>query len=173
MYFYEDPLYPATVLMSEKIDFPLLKGLSKFYSTKNKDSKRYSRLYSFASQFCEVSASKLVLGNKLIKYYPGQRKKLKKVANDSKKLAKKVRKLHALYKKLWLKERKPFGLEEMDYRFAGLAARLDYCTDTIRAFLKGEIHGIAELQQNIPLDLLKVQDTNTARKLRTKSLSLW
>ncbi len=173
MFFYEDPLYPACCLLPDKNDKALLKGLSKFYGAKSRGNKHYSRLYQMVSLFCEISAGKISLAQGLRKNYPGKRRKLKKSLSEAKKLARKVRKMHALYRRLWLEERKPFGLEEMDYRFAGLAARLDSCADTIRSFMKGKSHGIPELERNAPLELIKVHDTHTARKLRTKCLSLW
>jgi len=171
MYFYEDPLYPAAVLMHEKNDIPLFHGLSKFYS-KTKSSN-FNKLYKFTSLFCEITALKLTIAEKLIKNYPSNRKKLKKVANHLKYLSKKVEKLHSLYRTLWLQERKPFGLEEMDYRLAGLNARIKISSTTIKSYLKGKLNRISELEEKIPLELLKMQDINTARKLRTKSLSLW
>nr|HPN85390.1 family 20 glycosylhydrolase [Victivallales bacterium] len=173
MFFYEDPLTPLCCLIPGKNDRLVMKGMSKFFGCRYHGDSSYSKLYQMASLFCAISSGKIALAQDIKKNYPEKRKKLKKNVSEAKKLAKKLKKFHHLYRSLWLEERKPFGLEEMDFRLAGLSARLEIMADALKSYLKGKIHGIPEFESEAPFKLFKSEDLNTARKLRTKSISIW
>lgn len=50
---------------------------------------------------------------------------------------------------LWLKYAKPFGVEELQFRFAGFIHRLEYQMDKIRRYCTGDIDVIEELEEEV------------------------
>ena len=107
------------------------------------------------------------------KAYAGNcRSKLKKQFKAIPMLQKKIAKFHSLYKKLWLKERKPFGLEVMDSRFATMEARAKTLKESIKNYLACRQDSIPEFELEFPRGLT-AYDLSSFRKLSTRCLSLW
>ena len=55
-----------------------------------------------------------------------------------------------LFRQIWLARSKPFGLERIQVRFAGQAARLEELVVRIQEYLDGEIDSIEELDARLP-----------------------
>lgn len=51
------------------------------------------------------------------------------------------------FRKVWLTENKPFGLEVQEQRFGGLLYRMDMCTKRLQEYLNEEIDCIEELEE--------------------------
>ena len=52
------------------------------------------------------------------------------------------------FRKVWLIENKPFGLEVQEQRFGGLLYRMDMCATRLQDYLNGETDRIEELEEN-------------------------
>jgi hypothetical protein len=88
-------------------------------------------------------------------------------------LAANLAEFHALYKRLWRHERKPFGLEVMDVRIAGVRARVETLRETVQAYLDNEIEAIPEFELPDVREDWRHNDIGSWRKLATRCLSLW
>ena len=58
--------------------------------------------------------------------------------------------VEGLFRQIWLARSKPFGLERIQIRFAGQAARLEELIVRIQEYLDGEIDSIEELDARLP-----------------------
>ena len=172
MLFYDDPL-PAYVERMFQDDTPAkafaeiadeLAGLAAAPAT---DLVRLAELYA------RIIAAKFTLGRRCREAYgKNAPDELQEALDTVPELAANLAEFHALYKRLWRHERKPFGLEVMDVRIAGLRARVETLRETVQAYLDNEIEAIPEF--DLPtLGDWRGGDINTWRKLATRCLSLW
>ena len=58
--------------------------------------------------------------------------------------------LAASFRRMWLSRNKPFGLEVIQIRLAGLSVRFQELSDRLEEFLSGRIAAIDELNANLP-----------------------
>jgi len=64
-------------------------------------------------------------------------------------LIKDYEEIHKLWKKMWLKTYKPFGLESISGRLGHIIVRLEYLIERIEEYLSGSISTIEELDVEI------------------------
>ncbi len=80
-------------------------------------------------------------------YLAGDKKALKKILKKTyKPLKKELEKLYLAFKYQWHVENKPFGFEIQDVRFGGLMLRIEHCRKVLKAYVKGKIKSIPELE---------------------------
>lgn len=134
----------------------VIEGEDKKYFTKAKENISHLRQgqygYIFESGYAlnEVLELKYDMGIRLRKAYQAQDKtELTKCAEDLQKIIKSLERFIASYRKQWLKENKPNGLEIQEIRLGGLKERLIGCKDRLQAYVKGEIEEIPELNETL------------------------
>ncbi len=174
MLFYDDPLYGIVnrMFLNDKISDVYMK-ISKFYKNAEKTADRYSDLFRLASLYSSIISLKFRICMESRNAYASRKKlKLKSQLKELSRLEDKIEKFHKLYRKLWLRERKPFGLEVMDQRFGGMIARVRVMRETLKKYLDGKIGSIPEYELEYP-EGFEFRDIQTYRQLSTRCLSLW
>ena len=80
-------------------------------------------------------------------YNSGNKAALRKMLKDADELKNRIKKLWKAHRVIWLKERKPFGMDVLDLRYAGLLGRLDVFKERVNDYLSGRIPSIPEFEE--------------------------
>ncbi len=176
MIFYDDPLNGTIVSLftgDESAEI-FMDYAEKFkLASKKLQGKSIRDLLKFASLYSQIVSLKISIGVSLRKAYSqNDRKEMKKQIKRIPELSSKLSKAHSIYRKLWLAERKPFGLEVMDSRFATMICRVQALRSSVRDYLKCKTLSIPEFEVSFPEGIHR-DDINSYRKLSTRCLSLW
>lgn len=128
----------------------------KNYFTKAKQAIRHLRkgqygyIFESAYDLNQVLELKYDIGIRLRKAYQAKAKEeLENCAVDLLKIIGMLEKFIVSYRKQWLTENKPNGLEVQEIRLGGLKERLIGCRERLIAYLKGEIGEIPELDEKL------------------------
>jgi hypothetical protein len=144
---YEDPV---TALVSGCENFGQVQDyyqkLSESFYDHGHDNE-FRALFDFAGVFCEYAAIKSSLHGFIKEAYDQndfERLKLglKKIDNAHVK----ARLLKNMYSDLWIKERKVFGLEMIEGRWATQVSRLEFLSQRIQSYLSGAVTRLEELE---------------------------
>ncbi|HCE45374.1 MAG TPA: hypothetical protein DET40_17685 [Lentisphaeria bacterium] len=174
MLFYDDPLYGVINRMfsNDKISDIFWKT-SKFYRKAEAGAGKHSDLFRLAALYSSIIALKFRICMDSRNAYESKKKlRLKTQMKELLRLEKKIEKFHKLYRKLWLRERKPFGLEVIDQRFGGMILRARCMRETLKKYVDGKIKTIPEYELDDP-EGIEFRDVQTYRQLSTRCLSLW
>jgi hypothetical protein len=174
MLFYDDPL-TAHVERMFRDDTPAraFGALADELAAMMPQAEAAGDLLRLAERFARIVAAKFALGRNCRQAYADNAPDaLQEAIAAVPALAADLAEFHTLYKRLWRRERKPFGLEVMDVRIAGLRARIETLRETVQDYLDGEADAIPEFELPTMPDL-RHGDLNTWRKLATRCLSLW
>ena len=99
-------------------------------------------------------------------YKKGNKEYLRNLAeNEIPELINDYKKLHEIWKEMWLKTYKPFGLESISGRMAHLIIRLEYLKERIEAYLSGSISTIEELDFEILEDKKMAMKSNYCKNM--------
>lgn len=111
-----------------------------------------------AKTMADVLAEKVELRIKLDHAY-GERNMdtLKDIPDRAQKVAKLLAALDASYRRMWLRRNKPFGLEVVQVRVAGLIRRHLEVADRVQELVEGRVESIPELEDvpDVPSDVRK------------------
>lgn len=112
-----------------------------------KNAGEFGYLFENLFRLCKVMELKYDLGVRTRKaYLDNDREELQNIANNVyPELIKRLKAFTAGFRKLWLKENKPFGIELHELRLGGLLLRLESCREILLSYLNGEIDKIDEL----------------------------
>ena len=111
---------------------------------------QYGYIFESAYDLNEVLELKYDMGIRLRKAYQEKVKtELENCADDLLKIIGLLEKFIISYRKQWLTENKPNGLEVQEIRLGGLKERLTGCRQRLIAYLNGEIEEIPELDENL------------------------
>jgi len=149
-FLYDDPLLGiyASHALGKKMN-PFYEDLYKKMKLviKNVD-KSNKLLFQYAYAILDCLRFKADIRNEsYLAYRSGKKEKLKDILKDISIVLKKVDILWKTHRKLWLYERKPFGLEVLDLRYSGLIGRLKVMKERISDYLSGKIKDIPELEE--------------------------
>ncbi len=131
------------------------KKMSSHYEYSRDQYKGYPReskwayLYEYAYRAFDYMATKTRIAEMLVPAYKaGDRDALLTIATQLlPELKQKTEALHAWHKETWFKNNKILGWQNLDVRYAGVAARCDTAAMLIKAYLNGEIDAIEELEE--------------------------
>lgn len=150
-FLYDDPLLGiyASHLPAGKRWGPFFEKIFKEVKAKsgkvNKDNKI---LFDYAYALLDLLCIKADIKNiAYAAYQAGNKNKLRAVLKDVRLIAKKTDVLWKAHRAVWLMERKPFGLEVMDNRYAAGIGRCEVMETRIKDYLSGKIDEIAELEE--------------------------
>lgn len=137
-------------------DFTVRDDLSQRYVdvseklAKSINGRKYDYLFDMEKKLLEVLARKCDLGVCLRRaYQTDDRETLGKITEQELPIIKQDLKVFfEAFRTMWLKENKPFGLEVQEQRFGGLLYRMETCEARLRAYLKGEVDKIEELDED-------------------------
>ena len=105
-------------------------------------------LFDYQRQLIKVLYLKCDMGNRLFENYKSKDiEALKRDRDEIRLLADEFAVLHDCLATLWLKNNKPFGLDRLDLRFGGTAARIKRAEMRLNSYLMGEIDCIEELEE--------------------------
>lgn len=152
--FYDDPLLGYATMCSEGLDCGrILLQLSERAASAKPASKIDGKMLKLASLFAKVAGRKFELIRSARKAARAKdRKAMRKLAQEALSIAKDSKAFKALFAKLWMEERKPFGLEIVETRLAGVQSRLETFAQRASAFAKGDLEGVPELEVEKPAD---------------------
>ena len=98
----------------------------------------------------DVLYLKYDMGVRLRKAYQGgDKRELQRCADDLATIVSKLEKFIVSYRKQWLTENKPNGLEVQEIRLGGLKERLIGCGERLNGYLDGETVAIPELEETL------------------------
>ncbi len=133
-----------------------LDGEDKKYFSKAKQAishlrqGQYGYIFENAYALNEVLELKYDMGLRLRKAYQEKDKtELGKCADDLAKIISSLEKFIVGYRKQWLQENKPNGLEVQEIRLGGLKERLIGCRARLIAYINGELEEISELSERL------------------------
>lgn len=117
---------------------------------KSVNGREYDYLFEMTGKLLSALSKKCDLGIRIRKAYRAGDKELMRVLAEKEIPAVKdaVEAFAASFRKLWLRENKPFGLEVQENRMGGLLYRMESCRERILAYLAGEIDKIDELEED-------------------------
>ncbi len=131
-------------------------GEDKKYFSKAKQSishlrnGQYGYVFESAYDLNQVLELKYDMGIRLRKAYQEKDKtELEKCADNMQQIVERLEKFIISYRKQWLIENKPNGLEVQEIRLGGLKERLTGCRERLKAYLNGEIEEIPELGEKL------------------------
>ena len=111
---------------------------------------QYGYVFESAYDLNQVLELKYDMGIRLRKAYQEKDKEeLQNCADDLLKIIGLLEKFIISYRKQWLKENKPNGLEVQEIRLGGLKERLTGCRERLIAYVNGEIEEIPELDEKL------------------------
>ena len=111
---------------------------------------QYDYVFETAYDLNEILQLKYDMGIRLRKAYREKDKaELKSCADDMQKIIVLLEKFIISYRKQWLIENKPNGLEVQEIRLGGLKERLTGCRERVIAYINGEIDSIPELGEKL------------------------
>jgi len=150
MHLYEDPIFGLFSLHNRKHRLK-----AKYEMAFKLASKAYSRagarnreLLNFAKCLADVLRYKADLRNLAReRYLKGNKSGLKRLAATIPGIIAKVCALWKAHRRIWLLERKTFGLETMDLRYGGIIARLKVMKMTLNAYAYGKSASIPEFEE--------------------------
>ena len=146
---FSDPFLGATdpcIKRNFKADY---ESIANKLETAAKTSK-YAYLYENYVALCRALARKHDLGVRTrAAYKSGDREALLAVAEDYTATIAAVEAFEAAFRKLWLTENKPNGLEVNELRLGGLLLRLKNCRERLLAYLAGDKTAVAELDEEL------------------------
>ncbi|MEI7904714.1 MAG: family 20 glycosylhydrolase [Candidatus Firestonebacteria bacterium] len=147
---YEDPLLGLYSLHFGK---HRLRG--KYDKAYRQAGKAYSRatkenrpLFAYARAYADALRIKVDLRNEARSaYLKKNKRKLIALAKSLPGIYGKVETLWNAHRKLWLLEKKPFGLEALDLKYGGVLARLKVMQQTLEAYTAGKTVSIPEFDE--------------------------
>ena len=96
----------------------------------------------------DVLTKKLILRNRLVRgYRSDNRAMLREALALIPETLEACRRLSASFRRVWLRNYKPFGLEVIQIRQAGLIARLEECATVLSDYLDGKTDSIPQLEE--------------------------
>lgn len=108
----------------------------------------YAYLFETSAKLCAMLAVKSTLSAELDRAYKnGDKKELAVCLTKVKKAIKRTEDFTAAIERQWRKESKPFGLEVMQIRMAGVIKRLRYAASELESYLAGHKDKIEELEE--------------------------
>ena len=153
--FYGKRLFWQDILLGQMDHYLSQNPLSAHYRSLTDDLAKYGHddgkwedYYRFAEYLCDTLSLKCEIAENLQKaYLANNRAYLGSVAKEKLPLlCEKVKRQHALHKKMWHRTYKPFGFEAIDVRYGGLASRIESAIERIEAYLCGELERLEELE---------------------------
>ena len=117
-------------------------------------SGKWSYIYDFAYTVMSYLEKKTYIAENLRELYLADDKDaLRHMAREEiPELQRRLKRLHSEHKRIWHKNNKSFGWQNMDTRYAGLYARCDTLIEYLEAYLSGELDSIPELaEKRLPL----------------------
>jgi hypothetical protein len=118
-------------------------------------SKNYAFLYENMARLCDVMEKKLLLAKKTREAYSaGDKAVLLSLAErDYSECIKRLDAFYESFRAQWYAVNKTYGFEVQDARLGGLSRRLASCRERLLAYVNGDMHKIAELEEEIlPMD---------------------
>jgi hypothetical protein len=176
--FYDDPLcgWAARLLknpakFAENLQELLIKLDAGCAS--NSGTSSFEDYFRLASLFLSVTAGKVHMTTRAVSAYTaGNKEALAELAEIIPNLLEHCCEFRKLYKRLWLKERNPFGMEVIDIRLAGVYARIQTFSETIEAYLDGKLNSIPEFEMEIT-DRITITDMRSWSKSSTRCHSIF
>lgn len=108
----------------------------------------FDYLFEYHCQLVKTLKRKWSIGIRLNEAYKaGNKEKLSALANEMCEIIGDMKLTYKLFRKAWLKDNKPFGLEVIDLRFGGVIARAESAYAQVKDYLNGESEYIEELQE--------------------------
>ncbi len=151
---------PLMLMFSAGTKFRDMEGKDKFFTNALKTCADISRKLSkskaqgsagdmnLARALVGAVGAKLALADALISaYLKKDKKNLAKVMPLIADYEKKIKKFAVLFRAMWRRNNKPFGLETMQVRFAGQEARIKELHIRLQEYLDGKVKAIPELEE--------------------------
>lgn len=146
--FYSDPFtgYFDYNLENVKIDYA---GYAEKFDKYRGDAV-FGDLFSAEADLCKFLNVKYDLGVRTRKAYKsGDKTAIKELSGEYEKAAELLEIFYESFKKLWFKEKKPFGFEVHEARMGGLTLRLKSCGKRLADYAAGKTNVIEELEKNV------------------------
>ena len=113
--------------------------------------RAFDYLFDQYTALAEVLVLKTGLGIRVREAYRSRDMvRIENVAGECDTLLRLYRSFYEMFLRSWDTERKPQGFEAQDYRIGGMMRRAMHCRDSLRAFVRGEIASIPELETEMP-----------------------
>lgn len=105
-------------------------------------------IFEYHTQLVKTLKLKWNIGMRLSKAYKeGDKEKLSLLLDEMCEIAENMKLTYKLFRKIWTKDNKPFGLEIIDHRFGGLIARAESACQQVKDYLDGNSPAIEELHE--------------------------
>jgi len=105
-------------------------------------------LFAYALAYADALRFKADIRNEARSaYLKRNNAKLKAIAKSVPNIGKKIDVLWKAHRKIWLRERKPFGLELLDLRYGGVLARLEVLKGTLEDYISKKTDSIPEFDE--------------------------
>ncbi len=106
-------------------------------------------IFKMERALCDLLAVKCDLSLRTRRLYTeGNKEELLKLANkEYPACVRLLRTFYRAFKDYWMHDKKPFGFEIQDVRLGGMMHRLEECARTLRAYCKGEVNSIPEMEE--------------------------
>ncbi|MFR5591733.1 MAG: beta-N-acetylhexosaminidase [Clostridium perfringens] len=157
-------------------------NLSKKYEEIGERSERFKLMFTMYSKLAVYLSVKSEIGLEIRKAYLEKDKDaLRLIAyNFIPEIQEKLKSFHKSFRDLWYKECKGQGFEVIDIRLGGVMARCDSAMYRIKAYLKGNIDKIEELEEerlyfseHFGGDDCKLICCNEYEKIATQNILSW
>lgn len=120
----------------------------------------YEYVYYFAKAVCEKCELLYLIRNA---YENDDRTLLKQIVDvKMPEVINSFKIFHAIFKKDWLKYKKPNGLEVINLRIGGAIAQMEYQIDRLKDYLNNRVDKIDELEEKVIMDGFKVYWTRVS-----------
>lgn len=157
-------------------------NLSKKYEEIGEKSERFKLMFTMYSKLAAYLSVKSEIGLEIRKaYLEKDNDALRLIAyNFIPEIQEKLKSFHKSFRDLWYKECKGQGFEVIDIRLGGVMARCDSAMYRIKAYLKGNIDKIEELEEerlyfseHFGGDDCKLICCNEYQKIATQNILSW
>ncbi len=152
---YDDPFLGTMSANLAPCDAAIYKSYAERLHAHALRSKNYAFLYENMARLCDVMEKKLLLAKKTREAYSaGDKAALLSLAErDYSECIKRLDAFYESFRAQWYAVNKTYGFEVQDARLGGLTRRLASCRERLIAYTNGDIHKIAELEEEIlPMD---------------------